>query len=349
MSRPATEPPPAGAGANAPLSARAAREAAQWLSRLHAGALTAAEQRRCEAWRQSDPEHERAWRRAELVAHKLGLVPAAVALPTLRRADSAQRRNAITDSTQRRKAIKTLALLAGAAPLGWAAWRAAPWDEWRADVRTASGERRSLTLADGSSVLLNTASALDLRFDGTARRLLLRAGELLLQTAPERAARPFLLECAHGVLELFDARLVLRQHEARGRRAAHGSVAVLRGTVRFRPSAAGPGAAPLTLAAGQQARFDAHGLSGDIEALAPGAGSWADGVLYAEQMPLADFLAELARYRPGLLRCDPAVAGLRVSGAFQLRDTDKILHALAATLPLHIARHTRFWVTVGPA
>ena len=109
-----------------------------------------------------------------------------------------------------------------------------------------------------------------------------------------------------------------------------------------------PGAAPLTLAAGQQARFDANGLSGDIEALAPGAGSWADGVLYAEQMPLADFLAELARYRPGLLRCDPAVAGLRVSGAFQLRDTDKILHALAATLPLRIARHTRYWVTVGP-
>lgn len=347
MSRPAAEQSPA--GANAPLSPRAAREAAQWLSRLHAGALTAAEQRRCDAWRQSDPEHERAWRRAELVAHKLGLVPAAVALPTLRRADSAQRRNAITDSTQRRNAIKTLALLVGAAPLGWAAWRAAPWDEWNADVRTASGERRSLTLADGSSVLLNTASALDVRFDGTARRLLLRAGELLLQTAPERAARPFLLECAYGVLELFDARLVLRQHEARGRRAAHGSVAVLRGSVRLRPSAAGPGAAPLTLAAGQQARFDAHGLSGDIEALAPGAGSWADGVLYAEQMPLADFLAELARYRPGLLRCDPAVAGLRVSGAFQLRDTDKILHALAATLPLRIARHTRYWVTVGPA
>ena len=337
MSRPATEAPPA--GANAPLSARAAREAAQWLSRLHAGALTAAEQRRCDAWRHSDPEHERAWRRAELVARKLGLVPAAVALPTLRRADSTQRRNA----------IKTLALLVGAAPLGWAAWRAAPWDEWTADVRTASGERRSLTLADGSHVVLNTASALDVRFDGTARRLLLRAGELLLQTAPERAARPFLLECAHGVLELFDARLVLRQHEARGRRAAHGSVAVLRGTVRLRPSAAVPGTAPLTLAAGQQARFDANGLSGDIEALAPGAGSWADGVLYAEQMPLADFLAELARYRPGLLRCDPAVAGLRVSGAFQLRDTDKVLQALAATLPLRIARHTRYWVTVGPA
>ena len=225
MSRPASGERPGGALGHAPLSPRAAREAAQWLSRLHAGALTAAEQRRCDAWRQSDPEHERAWRRAELVARKLGLVPAAVALPTLRRADSTQRRNA----------IKTLALLVGAAPLGWAAWRAAPWDEWTADVRTASGERRSLTLADGSHVVLNTASALDVRFDGSARRLLLRAGEILLQTAPERAARPFLLECAHGVLELFDARLVLRQHEARGRRAAHGSVAVLRGTVRLRP------------------------------------------------------------------------------------------------------------------
>ncbi|MBJ7309306.1 FecR domain-containing protein [Rugamonas sp. CCM 8940] len=339
MSRQPSADLPGSACAKAPLSARAAKEAAQWLTRLHAGAMTAAEQRRCDAWRQSDPEHERAWRRAELVAHKLGLVPAAVALPTLRRADPSQRRNA----------IKTLALLVCAGPLGWTAWRAAPWDEWTADVRTASGERRSVTLPDGSRVTLNTASALDVRFDGTARRLLLRAGEILLQTAPERAARPFLLECAHGVLELFGARLVLRQHAARGRQAAHSSVAVLQGSVRLRPSDGASAAAPVTLLAGQQARFDANGLSGDIEALAPGAGSWADGVLYAEQMPLADFLAELARYRPGLLRCDPAVAGLRVSGAFQLRDTDKILQALAATLPLRIARHTRYWVTVGPA
>ena len=53
-------------------------------------------------------------------------------------------------------------------------------------------------------------------------------------------------------------------------------------------------------------------------------------------MRLDAFAAELGRYRPGLLRCDPAVAPLRVSGAFQLHDTDAVLAALPATLPVSV-------------
>ena len=62
----------------------------------------------------------------------------------------------------------------------------------------------------------------------------------------------------------------------------------------------------------------------------------------------AVFTAELARYRPGLLRCDPAVAALPVSGAFQLADTDAALTALAASLPVRIELRTRWWVSIGP-
>jgi len=47
-------------------------------------------------------------------------------------------------------------------------------------------------------------------------------------------------------------------------------------------------------------------------------------VLYADDMELGAFIAELARYRPGVLRCAPEVAGLRISGAFQLADTDYV-------------------------
>ena len=40
----------------------------------------------------------------------------------------------------------------------------------------------------------------------------------------------------------------------------------------------------------------------------------------ADRMPLAEVLAELARYRRGLLRCDPQLARLAVSGAYPLLD-----------------------------
>ena len=63
-------------------------------------------------------------------------------------------------------------------------------------------------------------------------------------------------------------------------------------------------------------------------------------------MPLADLVAELARYRRGVLRCDPAVAHLRASGLYSLRDTDRALDSLARALPVRVRRLSPWWVTV---
>jgi transmembrane sensor len=75
---------------------------------------------------------------------------------------------------------------------------------------------------------------------------------------------------------------------------------------------------------------------------------WEQGMLLAKNMRLGDVIAELARQRPGVLQCDPAVADLRVSGAISLDDTDAGLELLAGTLPVRIERRTRYWVTVRP-
>jgi transmembrane sensor len=66
-------------------------------------------------------------------------------------------------------------------------------------------------------------------------------------------------------------------------------------------------------------------------------------------MPLGEWVAELGRYRRGVLRCDPAVAGLRVSGAFPLDDTDRALQLLADTFPVRHVWRTRYWVSVEAA
>jgi transmembrane sensor len=66
----------------------------------------------------------------------------------------------------------------------------------------------------------------------------------------------------------------------------------------------------------------------------------------AENMRIADFLAELDRYRSGLLRCAREVAELRVSGVFSLRDTDRALQNLALSLPVNIVYRSRYWVSV---
>jgi len=63
-------------------------------------------------------------------------------------------------------------------------------------------------------------------------------------------------------------------------------------------------------------------------------------------MRLADFLVQLSRHRPGVVRCDPAVAELVVSGVYPLDDTDRVLAALAQALPVRADYATRYWVTV---
>ncbi|MCR2493332.1 iron dicitrate transport regulator FecR, partial [Salmonella enterica] len=59
-----------------------------------------------------------------------------------------------------------------------------------------------------------------------------------------------------------------------------------------------------------------------------------------------DFIARLDRYRPGLLRCDDAVAALRLSGAVPVDDTDQALAAVTRALPVNIVRFTRYYVRI---
>jgi len=63
-------------------------------------------------------------------------------------------------------------------------------------------------------------------------------------------------------------------------------------------------------------------------------------------MRLADFLAELGRYRRGQLNCDPKVADLLISGTYPVDDSERVLDLLAVSLPVRIKRFTRYWVTV---
>ena len=67
------------------------------------------------------------------------------------------------------------ATLLALAPLAWGSWKLNDWQQWTADYRAPVGERRDVTLADGSHVTLNTDTAIDVYFD-ERQRLLQAAG-----------------------------------------------------------------------------------------------------------------------------------------------------------------------------
>jgi transmembrane sensor len=326
-----------------PVDPRAAREAAQWLTRLH-GAVPGIDDhavwQQWQTWRAADPAHELAWQRAELVMRTLDMVPPAIGTPVLGRPQHGRRA-----STGMLAAL----ILAGPAALaGYATVRAAPWEDWFADVRTTTGEIRKLVLDDGTRLALNTDTAVAIRFDGGTRLLRLHHGELHVATAADTRApaRPFVVHTASGRLRALGTEFSVRANH--GVLAPTARVAVTAGAVEIRPAKAVH--VVQVIAAGWQAGFTEHAI-GPVTALdAAGASlpAWVNGVLLADDTPLAALVEQLGRYRTGVLRCDPAVVGLRVTGAFQLRDTDNILQLLQRSLPIRISQRTRFWTTLEP-
>lgn len=321
---------------NAAIDARAAREAAHWMVRLQGGELDDAARQALARWRAAHPHHETAWQRAEHVCRSFGMLPAplatTLAMPVLDRPAGAQRR----------AMLKSLALLIVAGPAGWTMLKVSPWQAWTADVRTARGEIRHLALADGSALSLNTASAADIVFSDALRLVQLRGGEIHVATRPDARQRPFIVRTSNGSIRALGTRFTVRQDDSLLDARSH--VAVSQGAVEVRPAEGRPVIVP----AGWQASFDGTAASAP-QPLAPHASAWTKGLLYADAMPLAQVLAQLARYRHGVVRCDPAVARLGVSGVYRLRDTDALLDLLQASLPIRVQRHGRWWISVEPA
>jgi transmembrane sensor len=315
------------------------RQAARWLVRLHSGEAGPDDHAAFQRWREARAEHELAWQRAERLSRQFGAVPPMLGVPVLTRHIGLSRRDA----------VRAAAVLGMVFPLAWISYRYAPWLGGTTDYHTAIGQNSEVRLADGSRLTLNTGTAVDLRFSEDARLLQLRRGEIYVQTAPdaENLARPFLIETAQGRLRALGTRFVVRQLDGGDQPGTCLRVLEHRVEITLRS-----GGLRRIVNEGEEVRFTSRGFEGGLPAAASQAAQasdppgWTRGALNADNMRLDAFLAELSRYRPGVIRCDPEVAGLRVSGGFQLGDTDHILAVVRETLPVRIVRRTPYWVTV---
>ncbi|MBK1615504.1 hypothetical protein CKO44_18750 [Rubrivivax gelatinosus] len=200
-----------------------------------------------------------------------------------------------------------------------------------------AGEQREIVLDDGSRVWLNTGSALDAEFAADRRRLLLHAGEILVETAADRFRRPFWVDTADGRMQALGTRFAVCLSAGRTR------LDVFDGAVRVRNQAG----AVLQVRAGEHTVFDADGL-GRVDAADPAREAWSRGLVVADGITLAELVAELARYRRGHLGVAPAVAGLKVVGVFPAQDPERALAMLEAALPLRVQRTLPWWVSLEP-
>jgi transmembrane sensor len=321
--------------------------AATWLVRMRSDLVGDADRRAFEAWLARDPSHGQAYAQAEALWGEVGEIPdPRMGSDVTDRSHGEATHRAPRTRPRRRRAMRWYGAAAASVVLAAAVglWSAGGYDGLRADYVTAVGETRTVTLADGSTVQLNTDTAIAVDFSQTRRRIDLYRGEAFF-TVTKDESRPFEVVAGNGTSRAVGTAFDVLDAE----RSV--TVAVEEGAVRVSrlprsEAGAENDAAGIILHAGESARY---GRTGDIEVRRDddtAATAWRQGRLVFANRPLRDVVAELDRYRSGaIVFLDSDVARARFTGVFNLRDTDRALAAIEGSLAVDVIRVTP-WLTL---
>lgn len=317
------------------LKDQIAGEAAEWIVCLHEGEPSLELRAEFVEWLLRSPDHvaeflaiSRVWGEARAASATRFVVDELVADALSRHAD-----NVITLDTVRQGQPRTVAARghrwAAAAAAAIVALATLAWiagDRWMNPevIRTAIGEQRSITLADGSIVDINTDSELRVDLEGRERKLQLLRGEARFKVAKD-AQRPFVVSTPQARIRALGTIFNVRAESEQT------AVAVLEGRVDVRestpPSEDAGGVPHIELKAGQQAAVNPAGE------ILPDAGppiervtQWTNRRLIFREEPLSVVVAEFNRYHRKPIRiAAPELAGLRISGTFDSSDTNSLL------------------------
>ncbi len=310
--------------------------AADWLVARDRG-LTPTQQAEFAAWLRADARHAKIFAELEETWARLGELRETVS------AAADQAPAAAVRSGRRGKLVWLATGLGIAAALAfmWVNWsRLAPTGaDYSLAASTEIGGSRKLVLPDGSSVQLNTDSAVAVKLTGAERRVQLVRGEAHFQVA-KNPARPFIVSAGavavRAVGTAFDVRL------------QPGAVEVLVTEGRVRVNSAANGASLLAtpaatsdeplLVAGQRAVVPTAAMtaaSATVATLDPAemaqATSWQSGRLEFVATPLASIVDEFNRYnRHKLVIADPRLAARRFGGTFSAGDQEELVRVLEA-------------------
>ncbi|MFO1468200.1 MAG: FecR domain-containing protein [Steroidobacteraceae bacterium] len=328
----------------------AAREAAEWLLELRQGALGAAHREELVDWLRESPLNVAEFLRVARVSHTLDGFQGWDRLPDsapgvadniieLTRDPAAARgphseRNLDSPRPVVRPRRRRFAWVAAAAG-GAAAAVAAVWlfhFTTGATLRTAAGERREVTLADGSIVSLAPASEVRVRFASTERDLWLLRGEAFFRVH-KNLQRPFIVEVNGNRVRAVGTAFGVRQEQADAVvTVVEGVVSVSAGQAPSLPAGQAPAAAPLLLGANQQLRIPNDGtrpsvkvINGSIEV------AWTAGELIFDDEALSDVVRRFnAHNRLQIVIMDSALAARRVSGVFRASDPESFVTFIQA-------------------
>lgn len=278
---------------------------------MTSGTATAGDAEELARWRAISSGHEQAFRDVARLWKQLGPAFDPNAAPA--RATVFSRRAALAGGSL---AAGLAGVSAGLSQLGYLP----PLGGVFSDYATAAGEQRSVTLPDGSTVLLDGGTTLALAWSDEARGVRLDSGAAVFDIVAD-SGRPFVVEAGEGVIAARQASFAVTCG------IEETTVECLEGEASVRSR----GETQLT--AGESVSYSPAGLRRKSAADIETAAAWRNGLLIFRDRALDDVVADLNRHRRG--RVVIARGNLRkhrVSGVFHLNRPDEVLAHLQATL-----------------
>lgn len=327
-------------------------EAAQdWFLLLRSGEATGTDRARFQTWRDADPRHRRAYDELCDLWADIDDLRGAFAAPGMPSRQGPRGGNSAAaiatrprGPVRRRRQGVWAGLMAACVAL---LLIAGPDMATRiiADHRTGVGEQARVDLADGSVAWLNTDTAITVDYAAGHRRVSLLRGEAQFEVAKD-PDRPFAVLSRKGRSRALGTIFTVRDQ------GPGATVTVSQGMVEVTsPVARDDTPAPAShrmLSAGEQVRYSEGATPGPVRRVNPKSSTaWRKGFIAIKDLPLADALVEIDRYRPGRIVLLAGTTDLEtVTARLSIRAVDNGLEALAATHGLTVTRLTDYLVLV---
>lgn len=319
-------------------------EACAWLAQVDGGAMSEGDIRALKEWIGRSPLHRRTFER--MAAHFIALHdPLGECESAGMRPEPVARRPA----GRRLTARAGLAVAFAAAAAAFAVFliapplleRTAPTVTAASDVYSSKiGEQKTVTLADGSELLLNTNTRVRVTMTGGERSVELVKGEALFEVAKD-PARPFRVYTHQGVVRAVGTVFSVRVRDD------DVEVVVEEGVVELAHAAAANDddravrAAPTRLSSGKQATISARSQAvRDLDADSMDRKlAWREGVLVFDFDPLGYVVEEVSRYTDvKIVISDPKILTMPIGGNFRVGETRALLDALEKGFGIKVER-----------
>jgi len=332
--------------------------AAQWHECVLDSGLSAVDRTRFEQWLKADARHASAFTAIERSWSRMGDMSTDPRIMALRReALAAPPRKWIP--RPRWAVAASFLIVIGAVVLALGSMRehgssgTAPIPGQKLDAgvyTTAVGERSTLTLSDGSSIVLDTRSRLDVSYRPEQRRVRLVSGQAWFKVAKD-PSRPFIVDAGDRRITAlgtaFDVRLGTQDQSVQitlieGKVSVEALQSLLLRWVRSRPP-------PSVLLPGDSLVVaDAKPvLTREIDLSK--VGRWREGQIVFDDDTLETAVEEVNRYSPThIVLADASLAPLRISGVFKAGHSESFIETVTGHYPIKVAERADGRVVLVP-